>query len=49
MNPLVFALVVGLRMQITTFNISLVVHGTCAEENLLKNVSVTTLELSMKF
>jgi hypothetical protein len=25
--------------QITTFNISLVVHGTCAEVNELKNVS----------
>jgi hypothetical protein len=25
--------------QITTFNISLVVHGTCAEVNDLKNVS----------
>jgi hypothetical protein len=33
-------------LQITTFNISLVVHGTCAEVNELKNVS-TSCSLSM--
>jgi hypothetical protein len=33
-------------LQITTFNISLVAHGTCAEVNELKNVS-TSCSLSM--
>lgn len=40
-----FALLLDLSMQITTFNISLVVHGSCAEENELRNVSVSTLRL----
>lgn len=42
-----FPWVVGFEMQITTFNISLVVHGTCAEVNDLKNVCPHSLNIAL--